>query len=153
MNQLTDLAIALEKEVATLPLKSNVMAKQAATAIIQDLALHTPVDQGTAVSNWQVTLDAPATTEIPALAPSPKGRTVKGVWQHNVSPDITRENNASLLLSSASEVIAAKQPGQTLYIANNLPYIELLNEGSSEQAPAGFVDRAQVLAQSIVDTA
>lgn len=153
MNQLTDLAIALQKELAILPAKSNAMAKQAANAIIQDLALHTPVDQGTAVSNWQVTLDTPATTEIPALAPSPKGRNSSGTWQHSVSPDVTRENNASLLLSSASEVIAAKQPGQTLYIVNNLPYIELLNEGSSEQAPAGFVDRAQVLAQSVIDSA
>lgn len=31
---------------------------------------------------------------------------------------------------------------QTIYITNNVPYIEFLNEGSSSKAPAGFVEAA-----------
>lgn len=31
---------------------------------------------------------------------------------------------------------------QTIFISNNLPYIQRLNEGHSSQAPAGFVEDA-----------
>jgi len=31
---------------------------------------------------------------------------------------------------------------KTIFISNNLPYIRRLNEGHSQQAPAGFVDDA-----------
>jgi len=151
MNQLTALVISLEKEVAKLPNLSNEMAKKAASVIIQDLALTTPVDTGAAVSNWQVTLDVPAESTIPAFAPSPKGKTVSGVWKHSVSPDVTRENNANVLIANSQQVIDAKQPGQTLYIANNLTYIEILNNGNSDQIPSGFTDRALTLAKSVVD--
>jgi hypothetical protein len=34
------------------------------------------------------------------------------------------------------------QPGDPIYIANNVPYIQRLNDGSSKQAPAGFVEDA-----------
>jgi hypothetical protein len=150
---LTAAAILLEQQAASLPAKSDEMAKQAVTAIIQDLVLTTPVDTGTALSNWQVTLDGPAVDVIPANVPSPKGRNVQGQWSHSTDPSITRQANASEVLSKTEAVLAAKQPGQDVFITNNLDYISILNEGSSNQAPAGFVDRARLIAQSVLDSA
>jgi hypothetical protein len=151
MNQLTELAIEIQKLSERLPEASNSMAKTATRAIIQDLVLHTPVDVGTALSNWQVTLNAPSGNIIPPFSPSLKGRTVKGEWQHTIPPDVTREANVSAILFAAELIIESKQPGQDIYISNNVPYIGILDQGSSEQAPAGFVDRARVLAQTVLD--
>jgi len=151
MNQLTDLAISLEKTLDRLPETSSSMAKLATRLIIEDLVLHTPVDTGTAISNWQVSLGAPLTEIIPALNPSPKGRVIKGNWQHRIPPDLTRQNNVAAILIAANNVLDFKQPGQDIFVTNNLAYIGILNQGSSEQSPAGFVDRARALAQSVVD--
>lgn len=152
MNILTDAAVLLERAVARLPLVSNELAKQAALAIVQDLLLITPVDVGTALSNWQVSLDFPSAIVIPAFVPSPRGRTINGKWQHATSIEVTRENNASTSMSLASALISSKKPGQPLFITNNLPYIRVLDSGSSDQAPAGFIDRVQIIAQSFVDS-
>jgi hypothetical protein len=54
-------------------------------------------------------------------------------------------------IEQALSAIAARAPGQPIFITNVLPYAELLDQGSSEQAPAGFVDRAVVLARESVD--
>jgi hypothetical protein len=82
-------------------------------AVDSELVNTTPVDTGRARSNW-----------LPSLN-RPDGRQV-GVGQ---KPD-TRNAIARYKLSD------------TIFITNNLPYITKLNEGSSQQAPAGFVDAA-----------
>tara|TARA_R110002153_G_scaffold54447_6_gene151682 strand:- start:1158 stop:1568 length:411 start_codon:yes stop_codon:yes gene_type:complete len=43
-------------------------------------------------------------------------------------------------------VLSYKLASGPVYISNNVPYILRLNEGSSNQAPAGFVQRAITLA-------
>lgn len=39
------------------------------------------------------------------------------------------------------------QPNDTFFITNNLPYIQRLNEGSSRQAPANFVEGGLLIAE------
>jgi hypothetical protein len=126
-------------------------AIDAAKAIINDLTTTTPIDEGTAVSNWQVSLDAPDLHSIEAFAPSPRGRMIDGVWTHTVPPEITRAANVPLVLAAAEAQLFRKQPGQMIYISNNEPYIQRLNDGSSLQAPAGFVDRAVIIGRTTVD--
>ena len=77
----------------------------------------TPVDTGRARANWQVTQDAPATGEV----------------------DATDKSGAGTINIGAGE-IAKAQPYTITYIANNLPYIEELEGGSSTQAPAGMLN-------------
>jgi hypothetical protein len=74
----------------------------------------TPVDTGRARGNWQTTVGAPKDGEI-------EKRT----------------------MASARAEVAANlgQLGDTVYMTNNLPYIEFLEEGSSKQAPIGMVRR------------
>lgn len=50
-------------------------------------------------------------------------------------------HNKIVRAASIAEVVAITPPGagQETYLANNLPYIERLENGSSTQAPAGMV--------------
>lgn len=48
--------------------------------------------------------------------------------------------------AKALNVTAKYKLGATIYISNNLPYIQRLNEGWSSQAPANFVDKGIMLA-------
>lgn len=92
----------------------------------QAIVFATPVDKGVARSNWVVSLDRAFEGTIPAYAPG------EGLG-------VGEAANAQAAIQQALAVIASRRPGQSIVIANNLPYIEPLNQGSSRQAPAGFV--------------
>ena len=79
-----------------------------------ELTVATPVDTSNARANWQATLDAPA-------------------------PDV---------VTVASPVGPMEPPGKDFdaerlrFVANNVAYIQRLDAGHSQQAPAGFVRAA-----------
>lgn len=147
---LIDLANEMDALAARIGTVASEAAKSVALTVLTDLVQVTPADVGTAISNWQVTLDAPAEGILGAYSPSPRGHTVNGTWKHKVDPVATSHANVAPTLAYAKTVLASKRPGQVIYITNNLPYIQSLNDGSSEQAPAGFVDRAIILGGSVV---
>jgi len=95
----------------------------------QALVFGTPVDKGTARSNWRVSINNPEFGVISAYAPG------EGLG-------VGESGNALGAINQGLAVIAGRLPGQNIVIANNLPYIVPLNEGSSRQAPAGFVESA-----------
>lgn len=99
---------------------ANVL-KQLTVEITADLIKTTPVDTGWARSNW-----------IPSFGESFTGT------------DGTRESVVtSRQQSGLTDVLTnyAISKGN-IYISNNVPYILLLNDGSSRQAPAGFVQQS-----------
>lgn len=49
--------------------------------------------------------------------------------------------------SNADAVYEESEDGLTITQGSNVPYIEFLNNGHSRQAPAGFLDRAQLTGQ------
>lgn len=102
----------------------------AALAADQAVVLATPVDKGRARSNWLVELDAPARTTVEPYAPGLGGNTGGA--------------NAAAAIAQGQATIALYNGDRNTAIAisNNLPYIGRLNEGSSLQAPAGFVEKA-----------
>lgn len=87
--------------------------------ITANLIEDTPVDTGWARANW-----------VPSI-----GRPTRGV-------EGSREN----VTRSRQEAGQARVLGFDIrrtgivYVTNNVPYIEALNDGSSSQAPAGFVE-------------
>lgn len=95
----------------------------AATAglILQGVVVGTPVDTGRARANWVVSLGSPQLATTKNLD---KGGTAT----------ISRGRAVTQNYVSAS--------GQSIYICNNLPYIQRLNEGWSAQAPPGYVQAA-----------
>lgn len=153
MNNLNDLAIQIDTLNEHVPLAAGELKKDAVRAIVKGLTEVTPADTGGAISNWLVSNDLPEIAIVPPFAPSPRGRMVNGKWMHSVDPEVTAHANVSPTQEAAEAAIEASLPGQSLFIANSLPYIEKLDQGSSTQAPYGFVDRAVILGRSIVDRA
>lgn len=79
----------------------------------------TPIDTGFASNNWWFNVGSPA--DSPS-EPTPGGE--------------------ARIASDTVTITNAKINGQPLHITNNASYIGILNDGSSSQSPAGFVERA-----------
>lgn len=88
------------------------------------MILDTPVDTGRARGNWQATLDSPATEEI---------------------------ENESMSVALAGVAANLGKINDVSFLANNLPYIEELEDGSSKQAPAGMVRRNMARVQRLIN--
>lgn len=131
MGTLLDLANRLEKTAGAVDKAASDAAVTVALTIVGDLAFKTPVDTSKALSNWIVTLDSPSNATIKPHFGGKKGSSYR--------------SSAAETIALAKKVLASKKPGQSIFITNSLPYIKRLNEGSSEQAPAGFVERAVLI--------
>lgn len=132
---LLDLAESLKKkrkEITEIPSK---IAVETALAIVGDLAFKTPVDTSQAISSWEVTLNAPSANKHAPHFPGKSGSSYKA--------------SAAETIALAKTVLKNKKPGETIFITNNQPYIRKLNDGSSSQQPAGFVERAILLGRKI----
>jgi hypothetical protein len=92
------------------------VGRKVALELFRRVIYKTPVDTGRARANWQVTIGTPAagTIEID-------------------------DTNGGATMSKATAASAGFKAGDTIYLTNNLPYIRRLEEGSSQQAPAGMV--------------
>lgn len=96
----------------------------------ESLVLNTPVDTGWARANWVPTIGIPyeggkAPNQTPqgvALARAQQEQALAGILSYRIAEGV-------------------------IWLSNNVPYIEFLNEGSSQQAPAGFVQT--VIAKTI----
>jgi len=111
----------------------NKLVRKTAVVIDQAVVFATPVDTGRARSNWRV-----------ALGIAPDG--VIAPYSPGEGLGVGEAANAQRAISQALSVISQRREGQDVFIANNLPYIQPLNEGSSAQAPAGFVQMSVQLA-------
>lgn len=139
------------------------IARDVAYAIGNDLVEVTPVDQGYAMSNWQAGLGQSFIDTVePAEAsprgywasiqqPPPLGTSTK--WTHRVDPSITHAANSQPAKDAIAAVLEQKRPGEMITLVNNLPYIQELDNGTSDQAPAGFVDRALLLGEGLAKRA
>ena len=97
----------------------ELLVQNVAEEIGDAVVIYTPVDTGYARGNWRPSLNAPAGAPISVLDP-------------------TGQATVARIVAVARQY----RVGQTLYIVNNAPYIGSLNEGSSPQAPPGFVQDA-----------
>ena len=81
--------------------------------LLRRLVLKTPVKTGRAEGNWQTAI----------------GSAVEG--------DIDRLDGEVAIIEGL-RTLAKLKPFETVWISNNLDYIEVLEAGHSQQAPAGF---------------
>lgn len=88
--------------------------------LIEDPPEGTPIDTGFATNNWWFNEGGPAN--------SPETGTGE-TGQARIAQDTMAINSITI-------------NGQPLHITNNAQYIGLLNDGYSDQTPAGFVERA-----------
>ena len=92
---------------------------QAAQVVNQAVILATPVDTGRARANWIASVGVPVTTPTDDADPEGGDR-----------------------IAQNAVTIAGRRNDQTIFISNNVDYIGFLNQGSSSQAPANFVEIA-----------
>ena len=126
----------MRKKAKEIPEMGNARAVKVATAVVTDLAYVTPVDESTALSNWQVQLNSPASSAIRAFFTGSKGS--------------TKAQSAQAAVEDAKRVLKNKKPGEKIYLSNLVPYIGRLNDGSSTQEPKGFVERAVLVGRLTV---
>jgi hypothetical protein len=118
------------------PIRANETKKAVTRVVAADLIEVTPVDISTALSNWQVGIGGAPLGPIPAYVEGSFGSTEKA--------------SESIAIEQAELYIHAAEPGESVFISNKVEYITKLNEGSSRQAPANFVERSVLLGESFV---
>ena len=136
MGNLADLAKRMRRFAASLRSEASRCVLEVGEAVVDNLAHKTPVDTSNALSNWLGALESP---NLSVVEPHLLGR------------------RGSTQLRSARGTVEAfkidtenKKPGQAIFISNSVDYIRNLNEGSSKQEPAGFVNRAVLIARKKV---
>lgn len=105
----------------------NQETRKTALKFIQNVVPATPVDKGQARANWQVSISTPKTTILKAT-----------------------DKSGSATITQAFGVIQGARDVDypVIWAVNLMPYIGVLNEGSSAQAPAKFVETALKRAQN-----
>lgn len=120
LNQFGD---KIKRVAVNVPKNADEIVRKVALAADQTIVIATPVDTGRARANWQVGIgSAPAET---------------------VEYSGGGSSAVSYATGAAQSVVTTYkgQPGG-IWLVNNLPYIQRLNEGWSAQAPAKFVEQA-----------
>lgn len=101
------------------------------------LAKDTPVDVGTARSNWRIGISRPHIGRIKAYFPYPS----RHRKPYGVGGSKGEGANLAGVVAQGTSRMATYTKG-SVYISNNLPYIGPLNRGHSKQTSPGFIPRA-----------
>jgi hypothetical protein len=136
---LRSLAKSMRKRAASLETLASDIAVAGADAMLEELVAVTPVDESTALSNWQVNLGNPAADELPAYVVGKYGS--------------TRGASADKTLAEGRAELQYKKPGQPIFLSNLTPYIGDLDDGSSRQFSGGFIPRALIVFRLAVQDA
>lgn len=99
---------------------SNTDSKRLLLEVHDQLLRATPVDTGWAVNNWIPSIGVPV-------------EQTAGDKKHVTSSEKDK---------GVVEILRWKISGGPAYITNNVPYVKQLNDGSSEQAPKAFIEKA-----------
>lgn len=127
MATLKDLAKRLNKVADMVEAAPSRVAAAFTFALVDELVDRTPVDTSKALSNWLVSLNDPVLVDMDAYYEGIHGSTASA--------------SKAEVLAFANTILGRKKPGQQLYLSNSAPYIRDLNNGTSKQAPAGFVQQ------------
>jgi len=133
MADLRDLARWCDALPGRIEREASKLAVETVRTMAADLIAHTPVDITTAVSNWQTSLNTAVMFDLPAIYPGSRGSTAPA--------------SRTAALAHVVRGMGNKQPGEKIYLSNLTPYIIDLNNGSSKQEPAGFVERGVLVGE------
>ena len=104
------------------------LVKEIACEVLTVVVNDTPIDVGTAKSNWHVGINSAPSVVQSAYDPGEKGS--------------TEISNIEQAIAQGEAVIATYAGSQEIHITNNREYIDDLNSSSSNQAPPGYVQDA-----------
>lgn len=118
----------IEKAKALLRKRKRLLFRGLVLECCKRVVLLTPVDKGRARGNWQVTEGAPAT-----------------------EPLFQFDKSGTMVIQQALEATRTLSSDEVAFVVNNLPYIAALEEGHSQQAPAGMVAITMAQMQLLAD--
>lgn len=139
MGSLGSFAKKMRKASKAVCVNTDKLVKDVADGILVAVVTDTPVDTGKARSNWQVNINSPASGTRTAFVPGKKGST--GL------------DNIIAAVEVGTNHIDQYNDGEEIHITNNLSYIGDLNDGTSKQAPPGYVQEAILEAIGKIDAA
>jgi hypothetical protein len=87
---------------------------EAATLLYEEIVGGNPVDTGFSSSNWNISLTEP-------------DHTVNG------------ERDPKITYTPPPAVVPSNPDLESIFVANGVPYVPFLEEGTSQQAPSGFI--------------
>lgn len=129
MPNLHDLANRLRQRADAAKSIGPLVAREVVRAIAHDVIAHTPVDEGHTVSSWELGIGQQPSADRTAHVAGQKGSTAS-------------ENRAQAIAAVEAVLASPKRPGVPYVLSNGSEAIGFLNDGSSRQEPAGFVERA-----------
>ncbi len=118
---------------------SNMLVKRTAIATLTEIVQRTPIDTGKAKSNWLVSTWGPLGGIREPFSYGFRGSTKHANEQATIADGTYRINQYRITFGM-----------EKIYLTNNLDYIEMLELGSSKQAPTGFVDLAMIRGAGVV---
>jgi len=114
--------VSLQRFADAMDVDVALVVKKLSFDIFADVVAGTPVDTGRAMNNWVISVGSPSRVV-----------TDRGGNEGSIKASQT---------GKAVGALATVAPFSTVWISNNLPYIGSLEEGTSKQAPNGWVDAA-----------
>jgi hypothetical protein len=106
----------IERIMAEQRARVSLITRKVALEALRRVVQKSPVDTGRFRGNWNVAVGAPNTAATAALDPS-----------------------GGQVLASGTAQIGSATGLAPIFVTNSLPYAQKLEEGSSQQAPAGIV--------------
>ena len=120
--------------------------KQLVTDIVSgvagELARNTPVDTALARSNWITSIGSPHNGILFPYKPYPSRYTRGPRGGRRAGGSFRERINTNSVIEQARVAMIKRRDDAPVYITNNVDYIGFLNDGKSEQSPAGFIQRA-----------
>ena len=110
--------------------KVNTATRMIALEVFRRVILKTPVETGRARGNWQCSIG------VPIVAMNSGDDWLKGDSDAGLKYD---KSGSGAIQAAADQVMSWKPGDVAIFLTNNLPYINRLEHGYSNQAPAGMV--------------
>lgn len=129
----------MRNRAEALPGLANTVAIEATEATLRDLVAVTPVDTSEAISNWQVGINQRPPAQIPPHTMGRRGS--------------SRAASMAESISLGEAELAAKQPGETIFLSNTAKHIVDLDRGTSAQFAGGFIPRALIVFRAAMQEA
>lgn len=133
--ELVEFGRGLDRFVKLVGVNVNTLKRKLAFDIFSGIVAKTPFDEGRARSGWNINYGEPDTS-IPPEEDEKK----------------TKSQATVTAISKLSRFKDDGNPYSAIYITNSLPYIEPLENGSSDQAPEGMVALTLEEVQTFLDS-
>ena len=125
---MTTFALNLAKQIEAAKEQSELVAKKIMIELFNRVIQKSPVDTGRFRANWNCSIGSPDLSTSQAIDPSGSGAISK----------------------ATSTVVSYTLNGQSVFLTNNLPYADRLENGWSDQAPNGMVRLSMMEIQNSV---